>query len=1028
MLQKIKSATGTHLRMPWWLFWSILLAVTWFYLVRRVISWDLWWHMAAGRHLVDNGAFWAMLNPKTWIWGGPYLLEQGIYPDANTFTFSEVKGANFISKTWLGDIIFHLVYSAGGFYGLQILRAVFMLIPVLLTLHLTKWKHNIWTLLGCSLLIIGTMQKHLLKNAIVVLPLMAYISWAWVQIRFKGRWKLLLTLPFVFSFWSHFHGSAIVGINFLLVIVAADAFDSLLLPSLGKIHKKSLAWAFSDLRVMVSSALGVVLLYSAKWWFCLGVVAFVTLLCCFDRQTRPFFDSVKQRAKPKLSCFAIVTLFVCSQIVTPIWTGPLAMAEKTFSSVLSTIFSSSTEIAIESSKPEQSKKQVSSKTPRAELKEKLRFLFKGTDADMVAEYQWPFDIPYVLSVQAVFMLILFYFLYLRLKICLNWQQLYLSIELPCLALIVLSLGYLRTVSYSFLAVVPLMAYSLSTGFTKMPKRSSTWIGIVMLIESIALVIAFSFHPILNFFFKEFFGVLGYTQWLVIPFLFASPAVALFLIAKQLDIQHRQKMGMGVLGAAILFALLFKLDLSLESFSSKPSSFSVAILFCPLLVAGLLFLRCKDFFKRATQGFALGLSIYSLLCFAPFIHYENNTYRKGDFHSVSGFLDTEPGLGKSNKFFDGMADYVLEKLPENKTIYNTYNMGGYLQWKWYGKRKVFIDGRSIIFDNDFYQAYTKNNAQAYIKKHDFEHAIINMLVDKDRLKVLLQQGWTPIAFDPGMTVLQRSEQKIQDNFGILPAYQEGERPIPDMENLDRQALGNFFMETLNHMMFFGRIKDGKAFMENSMEIIEQLDSNPLDERGKTLVQQLKNRSLHVQKICNVFGEVNHEAIGPMCRKILLNQSKGLDLMLTQGQTHYALSQWEKAEQYLIQSYTQLKKDKDKTPSPQLLSMIGHTLYEQKKLDRSLAAYQEAINANPKHAGLHNAVMLPLLAKKDFQKAILVGQKAIALNPKLLEAYVNLGAAWLGSGQTDKATQVLQTALKIQPDFEKAKALLKRILGS
>jgi tetratricopeptide (TPR) repeat protein len=180
--------------------------------------------------------------------------------------------------------------------------------------------------------------------------------------------------------------------------------------------------------------------------------------------------------------------------------------------------------------------------------------------------------------------------------------------------------------------------------------------------------------------------------------------------------------------------------------------------------------------------------------------------------------------------------------------------------------------------------------------------------------------------------------------------------------------------------------------------------------------------------NIFGNINHRAIGPMCRKILVDQVKGVEMHLAQGETHFALEQWAKAEPHLIRAYTDLKKDKKKNPSLKLLSMIGHLLYEQKKIDRSLAAYQEAINAHPNHAGIHNAVMLPLMAKKDFDKAIQVGQKAIQLDRGMVDAYYNLASAWIGKGDSDKASQILSAALQINPNFQKAKTLLKKIQGS
>ena len=130
MNRRICQYIGPYLRMPWWLFWAFLSSITWFYVVRRIIDWDLWWHMAAGNYLMDHHVGSAIFHWKTWIIGGEYLQSLGIYPDASAFTFSPVTTANFFSRTWLGDIIFHEIYNFGGFYALQVFRGTMILIPV----------------------------------------------------------------------------------------------------------------------------------------------------------------------------------------------------------------------------------------------------------------------------------------------------------------------------------------------------------------------------------------------------------------------------------------------------------------------------------------------------------------------------------------------------------------------------------------------------------------------------------------------------------------------------------------------------------------------------------------------------------------------------------------------------------------------------------------------------------------------------------------------------------------------------------
>jgi tetratricopeptide (TPR) repeat protein len=958
MIRRIANYIGWNLRMPWWLFWAFLASITWFYVVRRIISWDLWWHMAAGRYLVENGAWGAMLDWRTWVYGGEYLLEKGIYPDNSVFTFSPVTNTGFLSRTWLADIIFHKVYEWGGFYGLQFFRFSFILAPVFLMLHLTRWKHNIWTLLAASLMIIGTMQKHLTKNAIYSLPCMGLICWIWIEARYRGKTKLLWILPFLFLFWTQAHGEVLVGIYLLGAIMVGEVFDTiatLVLPYFKHITWKniSLISSHSSWIIFISIA-SVLVAYFLPWSITLTLIALIILFASFPNWFAPLFEHARTR-RPNWRFFltASILSLICIIPVHIVWTIDFNFITQTIAKLVPGYQNTSTITSQDSPSPTPAPAKITSPQElKAQLKKSLRNTFSGTDADMVAEYQWPFDIIYVLSIKGVLLFFILYSVYFILRVTLGLRSLSLSLELPSFFLIFLSLGYLRTVSFVFIVVVPFIAYALSQKFFVLDVLRRRVSAIFLLLIYLTLICLHGESLKFNGFNNLLFESLGYAQYLAIPFLFV-----------------------------------------------------------PLIVGIIFLIKNEQIFKYSLNGLTLALGLYTSVCLACFAHYENKTYLEGNFHGVTGFIDTEPGLGKSNKFFDGMADYVTAKLPPDKNIYNTYNMGGYLQWKWYGKRKVFIDGRSAIFEPTFYQAYTQNNAQEYIQKNDFDHAFINLVVDKDRFLFFLQQGWTPIAYDCSMTILQRPKSKIEDVYGIVPEFSEGERPISKLENYDRENLGNFINGTLHHMMLFGRIKDGKAFMEQALPVIDQL-------QNEGLIKQLKDRKAHVEQIAAAFGDINHRAIGPLCKKIF-DRVEGVPFHLAVADTHYALQQWPQAEGNYIRAY-QLKKD-DKN----ILIRLGEVFYLQNKHEQALQAYQDALKIDNKDSRILNAALMPLIATKQYDKAIAIGQESLNLNPNMPDTHFNIGVAFLEKGNKEKAKLCFENCLKLNPGFAQAEIMLARI---
>ena len=1051
---------GWNLRMPWFVFWAALMSITWFYLVRRVISWDLWWHMAAGRYLCENGVWLQMLNPKTWLWGGPHLIEVGAYPPNDVFTFSDVKmGSTFLSATWLGDVIFYQIYNWFGFYGLQAFRAAMILTPVVLALHLSKWKYNVWTLLGASLLIIGTMQKHLIKNAIIILPLLSLMCWVWIQVKFNNRKKLMLLIPLILSFWNHFHGSSMVGLSVLFVILVGEIIDSIILPGLGLLHPRTLKDIFShkgdkDSTLVTVSVVCVAtcLIYFLRWEAIAGILVVLLLAYSTSSHTRPFFAQAQKKYDPITTLGLVLIFFASYFLVDLVWANPMNTIVLKVKSVLlapekrnSQNVSTQSAPTVPITSPQEIQDLKNKMAPFfkgsdsdfdaiAKIKTKLRTIFVGTDAKLVAEYQWPFEIHYVLSVKAMFLLILIYVFYFFIKITFGWRHFHFSIELTCIILLFyLSLGYLRTLSYAFVATCPFLFYNLNKDYLNHDKKwLKIYAGILGVISVLILLVGWGGYSF-NLFLKIFFGILGYTQWLTIPMLFIIPAIALILFHKD-EPEKSKKAGIACFTfSAIVFLgfvlapiagkegqlhLIFPFPIYFDNFCNVAGQafnlyHNLFIVSCslPTIVLGsLLYFSHKWEAKRAIEIYILYTGAYTILGLAGFSYYENLKYKEGDFHNISGFLDTEPGLGKSNKFFDGMANYVLEKLPP-KNIYNTYNMGGYLQWMWYGKRKVFIDGRSTIFETNFYQAYTMNNAQEYIQKNDFEHAIINMLVDKDRLQLFLRQGWTPIVYDPGMTILQRPKRHIDDVYDLLPTYQEGERTIANLENLDRQALGGFINMTIHHMMLFGRIKDGVDFMEQATPIIDQLVQ-------PELIQQLKGRKDHVQRIAAAFGKVNHPVLGELCKK-LFDNVQGFDLHFAMGNAYRVLQKWAQAENEYGQAYNIKKDNKD------LMLHFGEVLHMQQKHQKALIAFQEGLNLDQSDPRLHNAAILPLIAVNELDKALMAGQNAIRLNRNFIEAYYNLALVHEKKNELDQAMNALKQALQIKPDFAQASELLKKL---
>ena len=120
-----------------------------------------------------------------------------------------------------------------------------------------------------------------------------------------------------------------------------------------------------------------------------------------------------------------------------------------------------------------------------------------------------------------------------------------------------------------------------------------------------------------------------------------------------------------------------------------------------------------------------------------------------------------------------------------------------------------------------------------------------------------------------------------------------------------------------------------------------------------------------------------------------------------------------------------------------------LFNKENYDLLEIKTKSLIQKYPNEPMLYNILGVSQSSRKMFKEAIVNFKKAIKLNPKLLDAYNNLGIALKNCGELLKSFNVFQDALKIDPNhfqsifllgsllaqtknFDKAKHLLQKII--
>jgi tetratricopeptide (TPR) repeat protein len=121
----------------------------------------------------------------------------------------------------------------------------------------------------------------------------------------------------------------------------------------------------------------------------------------------------------------------------------------------------------------------------------------------------------------------------------------------------------------------------------------------------------------------------------------------------------------------------------------------------------------------------------------------------------------------------------------------------------------------------------------------------------------------------------------------------------------------------------------------------------------------------------------------------------------------LQEAEKAFESLLSLFSQKKSGESPRPTPEM--------------NPPPAPSQEGMNV----ARVHLALGEVYLRQKNFPKALHHYQEALKYDPKLVEAYYNIGFLAVKAGQLDKAVECYNAVLELKPDMAEAHYLLGKI---
>ncbi|MBU0991170.1 MAG: tetratricopeptide repeat protein [Proteobacteria bacterium] len=380
------------------------------------------------------------------------------------------------------------------------------------------------------------------------------------------------------------------------------------------------------------------------------------------------------------------------------------------------------------------------------------------------------------------------------------------------------------------------------------------------------------------------------------------------------------------------------------------------------------------------------------------------YKEKKFFKFSGISTRTPGIGRNIIFRDAIPDFVLEKYP-NENMFNSYSIGGYLIWKWYNKKKVFIDSRSITYTSEFYKDYKENYSFHYIDLFSIDKALLDISRDEAYYHAYLSHNWTLSAFDISMILLQKgSLTAIESTYGILPNYLGTINDITSLPVFHLEHFGAFINNTLRYMLLFGRLSDAIQWTENIKKIIGELSPEKQ--------QKIEQKKELMVMLADHFGRLNHPVLAVLCRQMEADYNPtSVDLAI--GDAYLNFNQPEKAKDMYLKA-ARLKPD-----DIDLQQKIGDRFFQMKMADQAIIQYKTVINLNPNVLDDYMKLGYLFAQQKAYDQSETYLRALLAKAPELPMVYLNLGMVLVAKGENDDALTIYKKGLALFPDNERLK---------
>ncbi len=414
-----------------------------------------------------------------------------------------------------------------------------------------------------------------------------------------------------------------------------------------------------------------------------------------------------------------------------------------------------------------------------------------------------------------------------------------------------------------------------------------------------------------------------------------------------------------------------------------------------------------------------------------------------------------GRGQAPGFYPkGAADFILSWRPQGQVL-NDMTMGGYLAWRWFPSRQIFIDGRLEVHDPSLFTAYLRMQRDpGFFEETARRYGITAVLwshSEAPQAEPLLRHlasghGWRPIYVDLAAAVYARDATRY--GAGAIPATVDPDDPrlVQALEAELRRARGESagldpLPSSLRRLL--PRVEVPVADVNAALFFAVLGRRTPAEELLRSaLARAPGNATLHYD-----LGLVLDEGGTPARARSEYESALGLGggfsparsalalLMLRSGDANGALEQWRLAERAgplppaaleargallagsgqldaAIEDYRRLVRlEPGRGSARAALAILYHRNGQR---GPALQEIERALADDPRAAAPRAALARIRAAEGDAAGAESIYRGALADDPACAEAHLGLAALLASSGRLDESVQEAARAVRLGLD--------------